>query len=97
MEQLFRQIRQLIAEKDFETLAQLQITKPEKFNWAKEVFEAIHVKDAPDATALLWTDGSDVRTYSFREVNELSNRLLNFLEDKNTVRSVADANIAATH
>lgn len=87
MEQLFRQIRQLIANKDFETLAHLHITKPEKFNWAKEVFEAIHVKDTTDATALLWTNGSDVRTYSFHEVNSLSNQLLNFLRKKGVAQS----------
>ena len=48
MEQLFREIRNLIAEKRFEELSVLNIPKPDKFNWVKEVFEDIHVKDTPD-------------------------------------------------
>ena len=79
MEATYRKIRQLIADKDFETLATMEIPKPVQFNWVKEVFEAIHVKDTPNATALLWTNGTETGTFSFSEVSGLSNRLLNFL------------------
>ena len=82
MEQLFRKIRVLIAEKKFDELRGLPIPKPEKFNWVKEVFEDIHVKDTPEATALLWTNGAEVNAYSFREMSALCNRLLNFLRNK---------------
>ena len=82
MEHLFRTIRQLIAEKQFDTLSQLPIPKPEKFNWVKEVFEQIHVQDTPDATALLWTNGTETQNYTFREMSQAANRLLNFLSNK---------------
>ncbi len=82
MESIYRTIRQLIANKDFDSLAKLDVQKPEKFNWVKEVFEGIHVKDTPSATALLWTDGTEVRKYSFNETIQLCNRLLNFLRNK---------------
>ena len=82
MEKLFRDIRQLIADKNFEALVQLEIMKPEKFNWASEIFEGIHVKDTPDATALLWTNGNDVINFSFRELSNRCNKLVNFLRNK---------------
>jgi|GEM_PF-2635152 len=72
MEQIFRQVRQLIADKDFTGLAQLDIPKPKKFNWVKEIFEGIHVKETPTHTALLWTNGSDVNRYSFEEISNMS-------------------------
>ena len=82
MEQLFREIRQLIADGNFEALANLDIQKPETFNWAKEIFEGIHVKNTPDATALLWTNGSEVHNYSFKQISQQCNQLLNFLRNK---------------
>ena len=57
MENLFRQVRDLIAVHKFDELSRINIIKPDRFNWVKEVFEAIHVKDNPEATALIWTDG----------------------------------------
>lgn len=82
MEELFREVRKLIADKNFETLTNLHIEKPEKFNWVRDIFEGIHVKDTPDATALLWTDGEESRRYSFEEISHLSGQLLNFLRNK---------------
>ncbi|WP_205529478.1 AMP-binding protein [Taibaiella koreensis] len=82
MEALFREIRRLIAAKDFEALARLDIKAPARFNWVQEVFEQIHVNDTPDATALLWTDGRQTHRYSFRDISERSNQLLNFLRNK---------------
>ncbi len=86
MEQVFREIRKLIAEKRFDALRMLHIPKPYKFNWVKEVFEDIHVKDTPDATALLWTNGTEVKHYTFREISNLSNRLLNFLRNNGIIQ-----------
>jgi len=82
MEQLFRKMRELIAAEDFNALRRLDIPRPEYFNWVKEVFEAIHVQDTPDATALLWTNGTETRAYSFKEVDLDTNRLLHFLRNK---------------
>lgn len=82
MEELFRIIRQLIADKQFDQLAALNISKPEYFNWVKEIFEDIHVKDTPDADALIWTDGKESIRYSFSEMSSMGNRLLNFLRNR---------------
>jgi acetyl-CoA synthetase len=82
MEQLFRDIRDLIARKEFDALAQLPIKRPEKFNWVKEVFEGIHVNDNPGGAALIWTNGIETRHYSFAGMSADCNRLLNFLRGK---------------
>src|SRR5258706_10330272 len=76
---LYRQIREMIASKEFEALRVMNIPKPEKFNWVKEVFEDIHVKDHPHTKALIWTNGEQTRTFTFEELKTLCNRFLNFL------------------
>jgi acetyl-CoA synthetase len=82
MEQLLRQIRQLISNQQFDALQDLNIVKPQTFNWVTEVFEAINMKDYPDALALIWTDGSKTQEFSFAEAGRLCNQLLNFLRRK---------------
>ena len=76
---LYRQIRDMIAAKQFEALRTLEIIKPQQFNWVAEVFENIHVKDTPDAHALIWTDGVQTKTFSFRELSLHCNRFLHCL------------------
>lgn len=79
MEQIFRTIRQLIAEKDFEELRSLVIEKPIHFNWVSDVFERINVQEAGDSPALIWTTGNETLTFSFDEMSCKCNQLLNFL------------------
>src|SRR5882672_133734 len=79
MEQLFRKIRQLIADKKFEELHPLKVEKPYHFNWVTEVFENINVKDHPNAPALIWTDGQQTLNFTFSEISQAGNRFLNFL------------------
>ena len=79
--QLFKNVRQLIAEKKFDKLDQLDITKPEKFNWVKEVFEDINMQEHPGAKALVWTNGTETREYTYRQILEQSNQFLNFLRN----------------
>lgn len=82
MEALFREVRRLIATGDHEALARLDIPAPGPFNWVQEVFEQIHVRETPEATALLWTDGQLTHRYSFKEISASANKLLNFLRRK---------------
>lgn len=82
MENIFRKIRSLIAQEDFDQLNAVNLQKPEKFNWVKEVFEGINVKDHPNETALLWTDEQVTHRYSFRDMSVACNKLLNFLRAK---------------
>lgn len=82
METTFRKIRSNIADGDFAALQNTAVTKPEKFNWVRDIFEGINVKDHPNDTALLWTDGSITHRYSFKDMSDACNKLLNFLRSK---------------
>ena len=75
---LYRQIRDMIAAKQFAALRELEIIKPQQFNWVAEVFENIHVHDTPDTQALIWTDGTQTKTFSFSELSSHCNCLLSF-------------------
>ena len=79
LENTFRLIRKMIAEKQFATLRDLNIVKPKKFNWVSDVFEKINVKDHPNERALVWTDGEQTKTFSFEDLSILCNHFLNFL------------------
>jgi acyl-coenzyme A synthetase/AMP-(fatty) acid ligase len=81
-EDLYRQIRKMIADKQFEALKALNIVKPDKFNWVKEVFENTHVKDCADTPALVWTDSVQTKSFSFKDMQEQCNQFLNFLRKK---------------
>lgn len=54
---------------------------PPRFNWAKEIFEDLHVKETPHKTALIWNDidTHDTLSYSYLEVQQKANQLINFL------------------
>jgi len=78
-ESLFRQVQTLIADQQFDQLSALNITKPQKFNWVREIFEAVQVKEQPEATALLWTDGTQTQSFSFLDLQTRCNQYVNFL------------------
>ncbi len=54
---------------------------PDHFNWADEIFEGIHVKERGGQTALLWLniDTDEERRYSYSELADKGNQILNFL------------------
>ncbi|KIO77098.1 branched-chain amino acid aminotransferase [Pedobacter lusitanus] len=82
MEKTFRTIRRIIADKQFEKLKSLELIKPEFFNWATDIFEGIHVSETPAANALIWTDGKVTLNFTFLQISQESNRVLNFLRNK---------------
>lgn len=79
MTSYFEKALHLIYQDDYNALHSLQPSKPEYFNWVVEVFEAIHVKQKPNATALLWTDGTKVKKHTFLEMQDGANQLLNLM------------------
>jgi acyl-coenzyme A synthetase/AMP-(fatty) acid ligase len=54
---------------------------PAHFNWAEEILEGLHVKERPNQTALIWADldTGDEKTYTYTQLAEKSNQLLNLL------------------
>jgi 4-hydroxybutyrate---CoA ligase (AMP-forming) len=64
------------ADQFFARLNTLKI--PEHFNWAKEIFEDLHVAAYPDKTALIWMGPSlETRRYSYRNLLETANQMIN--------------------
>ncbi|MDR0228689.1 MAG: AMP-binding protein [Flavobacteriaceae bacterium] len=82
MKELYKHIGELLIDQNYDALHELKIEKPEYFNWVQEVFEDIHVKETPDKTALLWTDGEATHHYTFLTLYNRYNQLLNFLRSK---------------
>ncbi|MTG98745.1 MULTISPECIES: acyl-CoA synthetase [Myroides] len=82
MRELYKKIGELLIDQDYRALHDLKIDKPEHFNWVKEIFEDIHVKETPDKTALLWTDGKVTHHYTFLTLCNRYNQLINFLRSK---------------
>lgn len=66
----------------FDELNQFQL--PEYFNWAEEIFEGLHVKERGAQTALLWycLDDDQEKRYSYAELAQKGNQVLNFLRKK---------------
>ncbi|MAX82175.1 MAG: branched-chain amino acid aminotransferase [Crocinitomicaceae bacterium] len=87
MQEVFRKYRSIAAEQDFSQLDQLEINVPEKFNWVRDVFEGINVKDHPKAKALIWTDGKVTDTFSFEQLSKEANAMLNFLRKHGVERN----------
>ncbi|NOR24049.1 MAG: AMP-binding protein [Desulforhopalus sp.] len=88
MEDLYKEVMNLndmadddrkrdVAKAFFEKLNFMEI--PEYFNWASEIFEAVHVKERGDKKALIWADilTSESKSYTYQEFAANGNQCLN--------------------
>jgi acyl-coenzyme A synthetase/AMP-(fatty) acid ligase len=82
----FKMIRGYISNRQWDELKKLEIPNPPIFNWVRDVFENINCAEFPQAEALIWTNGSEVITYTYDELRKKTNKLLNFLR-KNQVET----------
>jgi len=70
----------LVERGELEPLSHDRVEVPERFNWAREVFEGRHLKRSPDRPALVWADDRDHELrLTYRQFVESGNRLLNLL------------------
>jgi acyl-coenzyme A synthetase/AMP-(fatty) acid ligase len=72
----FLAVRKAIADERFDDLATLPLQRHTHFNWYAEVFEGICLNDHPDATALIWTDGTREERHTYRDLGQRTDRLL---------------------
>jgi len=78
--ELFAAITEAIINRQYEQLQSLDYSIPEKFNWVRDVFEAVHVKKAPDHTMLeLLAEDRSLTKLSYKNASRQSNQLLNYL------------------
>ena len=85
LQNYFTEARNLIQEQNFNQLKELQLEKPEYFNWVEEIFYDLNVKNFGNQDALIWRYNEKEKRYSYREMYEVSNQLLNLLR-KNGVQ-----------
>lgn len=75
----FKQVRASITNSEYAKLATYELEKPEYFNWVEEIFYELNVKPYSNDPALIWKYNTKEETYSFLQMYELANQLLNFL------------------
>ena len=68
-----------VAKAFFEKLNFMEI--PEYFNWASEIFEAVHVKERGEKNALIWADiiTTESKSYTYQQFASHGNQCLNKL------------------
>jgi len=80
---IIRSIINAIAHERYNDIPQFAV--PEKFNWVRDVFEAIHVKDNPLTNMLeLVADNGSINSFTYSEGLQKANQLLNFLRKNGT-------------
>lgn len=81
IQEFYSQARVYIADERFEHLADLKLTKPEYFNWVRDVFYTMNVKTHPDSKALIWLYYNKEKHYTFGAIYHEANQFLNFLRN----------------
>ena len=85
LQNYFTEARNLIQDQNFNQLKELELEKPEYFNWVEEIFYGLNVKNFGSQDALIWKYNEEEKRYSYQEMYETSNQLLNLLR-KNGVQ-----------
>lgn len=78
----YQKVRQHITEEQFNKLRELELDKPKRFNWVRDIFKPMNVDQYPDKEALIWLGESGEERFSYKEIYEQANRLLNFFRDQ---------------
>ena len=97
MESLFGEVMELNTIQDMgkrETASKAFFEKlnraslPDKFNWAAEIFEGMHVKERGDQLGLIWADlDTDAeRQFTYKEMAANANKFLNFVRSKGVAK-----------
>lgn len=76
---LYKTVRKLIQQENFDELEHLKPSKPEYFNWYNDIFEPLNVKEDPEGKALIWIYNQDRKDYTFRQLDQKTNQFLNLL------------------
>lgn len=79
IQEFFKQARIDIATGEHDKLSAYDLNKPEYFNWVEDIFYVLNVKAFPDDRALIWKYKEQEEIYSFLQMYQLANQLLNFM------------------
>ncbi|MEM6800220.1 MAG: AMP-binding protein [Bacteroidota bacterium] len=75
----YQEVNQKIEENKLAELHDLNPPKPEYFNWVEDFFFTQHVKEHGSDPALIWTYKEEEKIFSYQDIFESCNQLLNFL------------------
>lgn len=78
--QAYIQITHAIAARHYSELAKISVEKPVHFNWVTDILERHYIPLYKNNKALIWKSHDQEEIYSYGELLEISNRLLNFLQ-----------------
>jgi acetyl-CoA synthetase len=78
----YQEVNKRIASGDCSDLSSLQLNKPTYFNWVEDVFYPMNVLEQGDQPALIWRYQESQQTFTFKEVYQLSDQLLNLISKK---------------
>ena len=79
VQELFHSIRLAIESEDYAKLNDIQIFKPEKFNWVRDIFEPHNVAKFGNQKGLIWKYNDQREDYTFQDLSDKYNQFLNFL------------------
>lgn len=79
VQELFHSIRLAIESEDYAKLNEIQIFKPEKFNWVRDIFEPHNVAKFGNQKGLIWKYNDQREDYTFQDLSDKYNQFLNFL------------------
>src|SRR5690625_1530488 len=80
---LYKKVRTLTEQENFDELDNLKPVKPEYFNWYTDIFVPLNVEQDPDGKALLWIYNQQRKDYTFKELDQQANQFLNLLRRHN--------------
>ncbi|MEM6963332.1 MAG: AMP-binding protein [Bacteroidota bacterium] len=79
LQNYFKEARKIISNQNFDQLKKIHLEKPTHFNWVEEIFYGINVQAHGADPALVWRYEDQEKRYSYREMYEVANQLLNLL------------------
>ena len=76
----FIELTSIIEKREYSKLAETSLTVPEKFNWARDIFESLVVDRYRDRNMLeLVTDDNSITTLTYQQAAKKCDQLLNLL------------------
>ncbi len=75
----FKEVRKAITDQEFDKLQSYQLDKPLYFNWVDDIFRPLNVEAFPKSNALIWKYKEQEQLYTFQEIYNRANQLLNFI------------------
>jgi len=79
IQEYFTTARRLLSNQSYDKLSELNLDKPEHFNWAEEIFYKLNVLEHGDDQALIWKYYEKEDRFSFKNIYDKSSQFLNLL------------------